>query len=87
MRLMTYTPDITVSVTDPIAHAEHCLALAVEAADLAADLRLAEQHSAAGIAREQQRYYLARARAHAEISKAESLRSIADDLNRIGLAQ
>jgi hypothetical protein len=83
MRLMTYTPDITVSVTDPLAHAEHCLALAVEAADLAADLRLADQHSAA----EQQRYYLARARAHAEISKAESLRSIADDLNRIGLAQ
>lgn len=83
---MTYTPDITVSVTDPIAHAEHCLALAVEAADLAAKLRLEDLHSAAGIAREQQRYYLARARAHAEISKAESLRSIAEDLAAVRLA-
>ena len=87
MRPMTYTPDITARLGDPITLAEHCLALAVGHADSAADHRAADQHSAAGVDREQQRYYMDRARVHAEISQAESLRTIADALDRIALAR
>lgn len=74
-------------ITRPLDLAETCLAAAVIHADRAADLRAAGDHSAAGIDREQQRYYLARARAHAEISKAASLASIADDLAALRLNQ
>jgi hypothetical protein len=83
MRLMTTHADIT----RPLDLAETCLQAALIHADRAADFRAAAQHSAAGVEREQQRYYLARARVHAEISKAQSLAAIADDLAALRLAR
>lgn len=74
-------------ITRPIDLAETCLAAAAIHADRADDLRRADQHSAAGIEREQQRYYIARARVHAEISQAASLAAIADDLAALRLAR
>lgn len=85
MRPMTHTPDITARTTDPIDLALACLAAAEEKAIVATQLRAEGEHSAAGIEREHQRYYLARSRAHAEISKAQSLQRIADAAEREAL--
>lgn len=74
-------------ITDPLTLAETCLEAAHDKALTAAQLRAEDKHSAAGIERENQRYYLARSRALAEISKARSLASIADDLAALRLNQ
>lgn len=90
---MTNTRDITPpdvhdsTSTDPLELAHVCLSAATFLANDAAEKRAQGDHSGAGVDREQQRYYLARARMHAEIAKVEALRSIADDLNRLALAR
>jgi hypothetical protein len=83
MRPMTYTVDIS----DPLTLAETCLAAADAHAQEAAEHRHAEQHSAAGVEREHQRYYTKRAEVLAAVSTARSMERIADALDRIALAQ
>lgn len=82
---MTTNPDITAKTTDPIDLAFTCITAADIHADRATEKRANGDHSGAGIDREQQRYYLARAKAHAEISQAQSLARIADAAEREAL--
>lgn len=77
----------TVETSNPIDLAHACLAAAEIHKEAGDDLRAAGDHPAAGIAREHQRHYMKRADLYVAIAQAESLRSIADDLNRLALAR
>lgn len=72
-------------ISDPLDYAATCLAAANIHADRAADHRAAGDHPAAGIDREQQRYYMKRAEVHIAQSQASSMQRIADALDRLAL--
>jgi hypothetical protein len=72
-------------ITDPIDYAATCITAANIHADRAAERRAEGDHSAAGIDREQQRYYMKRAEVHLAQSQAVSMQRIADALDRLAL--